>query len=116
MDKDGDGKRNKADVYGFAGMWDANGSAMLQAADIYVATRNEDGMFELSLESTRLTDFYDKLFTWSKDESTYIWDYGNKANTDKIAPFLDELAALKPRRRCLNPIAGIDEARANVVY
>ena len=89
VDKDGDGKRNKADVYGFAGMWDANGSAMLQAADIYVATRNEDGMFELSLDSTRLTDFYDKLFTWSKDESTYIWDYGNKANTDKIAPFLD---------------------------
>ena len=89
IDKDGDGKRNNADIYGFAGMWDANGSAMLQASDIYVATRNEDGMFELSLDSTRLTDFYDKLFTWSKDESTYIWDYGNKFNTEKIAAFLD---------------------------
>ncbi len=89
IDNDGDGKRNNSDIYGFTGMWDANGSAMLQAADIYVATRNEDGMFELSLEGDRLVDFYEKLFNWSKDESTYIWDYGNKANSEKIAAFLD---------------------------
>lgn len=88
-DKDGDGKRNNNDVYGFAGMWDANGSAMLQAADIFVAQRNEDGMFELALDSDRLVDFYDKLYNWSKDESVYIWDFGNRGNTAKIAPFLD---------------------------
>lgn len=89
IDNDGDGKRNNNDVYGFASMWDANGSAFLQAADIFVVRRNDQDQFELCMnEGDRLVDFYDKLFEWSKDESVYIWSYGNKNNTSVIVPFL----------------------------
>ncbi len=83
---DGDGLRNNKDTYGFACMWDANGSTFMQASDIYVATRNEDG-FELTIYSDRLIDMYDKLYTWSEDESTYLWDYANSYNPDKMLDF-----------------------------
>lgn len=90
VDNNGDGSRNNADIYGFAGMWDANGSAFLQAADIFVARRNENDQFELCMnEGTRLVEYYDKLYEWSRDESTYIWSYGNKNNTSVTVPFLD---------------------------
>ncbi len=85
----GDGKRNNADTYGFAAMWDANGSAFMQGCNIYVATRNEEDQFELSLYNDRLIDMYSKLYTWSKDESTYIWNYGNRGNESVIVDFKD---------------------------
>lgn len=86
---DGDGQRNNKDTYGFAGMWDANGSAFMQSCGIYVVTRNEEDVFELSLYGDRLINMYDKLFTWSKDESTYLWGYGDKYNKGVIVDFLD---------------------------
>ncbi len=85
----GDGRRGNSDTYGFAAMWDANGSAFMQGCDIYVATRNENDMFELSLYNDRLVDMYDKLYTWSKDESTYLWTFGNRNNETIIMDFLD---------------------------
>lgn len=85
----GDGRRGNSDTYGFAAMWDANGSAFMQGCDIYVVTRNENDMFELSLYNDRLIDMYDKLYTWSKDESTYIWSFGNRSNPSITVDFLD---------------------------
>ena len=86
---DGDGKRNNTDVYGFAGLWDANGSAFMQGCDIYVATRNADDQFELSLYGDRLITMYEKLYNWSLDESTYLWTFGNRADESVIIDFLD---------------------------
>ena len=86
---DGDGRRNNKDTYGFAAMWDANGSAFMQGCDIYVATRNEEEQFELSLYGERLETMYTKLYDWSKDESTYIWSFGNRANESVKMDFLD---------------------------
>lgn len=86
---DGDGQRNNKDTYGFAALWDANGSAFMQGCDIYVATRNADDMFELSLYNDRLVEMYDKLYTWSKDESTYIWTFGNRSNPSVTVDFLN---------------------------
>ncbi len=86
---DGDGRRNNKDTYGFSALWDANGSAFMQGCDIYVATRNDTDTFELSLYNDRLVDMYDKLFAWTKDESTYIWSFGERANTNIIIDFLD---------------------------
>ena len=85
----GDGRRNNADTYGFAAMWDANGSAFMQGCDIYVATRNEEDRFELSLYGDRLEDMYEKLYNWSKDESTYLWAYGEGGNAAVIVNFQD---------------------------
>ena len=86
---DGDGKRNNKDTYGFAAMWDANGSAFMQGCDIYVATRNEEDMYELSLYGDRLEAMYTKLYNWSKDESTYLWSFGNRENASVKMDFLD---------------------------
>ena len=86
---DGDGKRNNKDTYGFAAMWDANGSAFMQGCDIYVATRNEADMFELSLYGDRLETMYTKLYNWSKDDSTYLWSFGNRENPSVKQDFLD---------------------------
>ena len=86
---DGDGRRNNKDTYGFAAMWDANGSAFMQGCDIYVATRNENDTFELSLYNDRLEDMYEKLYNWSKDESTYIWSFGERNNASVTMDFLD---------------------------
>ena len=85
----GDGQRNNMDTYGFSALWDANGSVFMQACDIYVATRNEEGDFELSLYGNRLIDMYDKLYNWTKDESTYIWKFEDRANDSVIINFLD---------------------------
>ena len=85
----GDGKRNNKDTYGFSALWDANGSAFMQGCDIYVATRNEDDMFELTLYNDRLVDMYDKLYDWSKDESTYIWNFANRTNESITIDFLN---------------------------
>jgi hypothetical protein len=60
----------------------------MQGCDIYVATRNEEDTFELSLYNDKLVDMYDKLLVWSKDESTYMWSFGNRTNSSVIVDFL----------------------------
>jgi hypothetical protein len=54
-----------------------------------VATRNEEEQFELSLYGERLETMYAKLYDWSKDESTYIWSFGNRTNESIKMDFLD---------------------------
>ena len=77
----GDGVRNEKDMYGFASLWDGEGNAFLQAADIYVAKKNEDDEFELTLYSDRFVEMYDKLYAWSRDESVLCWNYHNPEYT-----------------------------------
>ncbi len=79
-DGNGDGLRNNKDTYGFSALWDINGAAFLQASDIYVVTRNNEGTFEFSLYGDRLIEMYDKLYKWSQDESTYVWDFDENGN------------------------------------
>ena len=83
----GDGIRNNLDVYGYAGTWNSVGSGMLQAADIFVMTKNSSDEFELSLYSERLVDMYDQLFRWTQDESTWIWAFA--ASADRVTSFKD---------------------------
>lgn len=71
----GDGQRNELDTYGFASLWDGEGNAFLQASDIYVAKRSDDGNFELTLYNDRLVEMYDKLYTWSRNESVLCWNF-----------------------------------------
>ena len=70
----GDGLRNGEDIYGFSSSWDCNGAAFLQASNIFVATKNDDDTYELCLFSDRLVEMYEKLYTWSKDESVHLWN------------------------------------------
>lgn len=77
----GDGERNEKDIYGFASLWDGEGNAFLQASDIYVAKKNNDSEFELTLYSERLVDMYDKLYAWSKDEGVLPWNFHSPAFT-----------------------------------
>lgn len=95
VDKNGNGTRDNADSYGFAGMWDANGSAFLQAAGIYVVQRNQDDRFEVVIgNDDRLVNFYDGLLDWSQTESVYIWNFGNRNNASVTLDFLDGRSAL----------------------
>ena len=73
----GDGQRNELDTYGLANYWDINATTLMQASGIYVAAKNTDGVFELTLYSEKLVDFYDKLYNWCKDESVHVWNYHN---------------------------------------
>lgn len=84
---DGSGKHDNKDTYGFASLWDANGSAFMQAANIYVLARNEEDTFEISMYGERLLTLYEKLLRWSKDESTYLWRFGDKNNAEKNMDF-----------------------------
>ncbi len=84
---DGNGKKDNLDTYGYAALWDANASAFMQAADIYVLTRNTEDTYELSLYSERLLNFYEKLFQWSQGESTFLWSFGNRLNPDMTIDF-----------------------------
>ncbi len=86
---DGNGKHDNKDTYGFAALWDANASTFMQASDIYILTRNEEETFELSMYGERLLSLYDKLLAWSKDESSYLWSYGNSYNPDQNMDFLN---------------------------
>ena len=88
----GDGNRDNKDIYGFASLWDANASSFMQACDIYIATRNEEGIFELSMYGDRLVNMYDKLYNWTQNESTYIWNFGNKYNDSVNIDFLNSQA------------------------
>ncbi len=73
---DGDGLRNDKDIYGFAGGWADWGAVLPQAAGIFVASKNSDGDFELTLYNDRTVEFYETIFNWTQDESVKIWFYG----------------------------------------
>ena len=89
VDADGDGKRNTGDIYGFTSLWDANGASALQAAGFYVAERNEEDQFTISFDEEKLIDFYDGLFAWANDESTYIWDFAHAMSNTGTIDFLE---------------------------
>ena len=74
---DGDGQRNNKDIYGFAGGWADWGAVLPQAAGTFVASKNSDGGFDLSLYSDRTVEFYEKIFNWTQDESVRIWFFGS---------------------------------------
>ncbi len=90
----GDGQRNNKDVYGFAGLWDINGAAFLQAADIYVLSRSEEGGYKVSMYSERLVDYSNKLYQWLRDESTYIWNMRQWGDESISMEFIDGQIAL----------------------
>ncbi len=75
-DNNGNGERDYEDSYGFASLWDAGATSFMQAADIYVLTRNEENTYELSMYGDRLLNLYDKLLRWSEDDSFKLWTYG----------------------------------------
>ena len=77
----GNGARDEFDIYGFASQWDGEGNAFLQAANIYVAQKNADGDFELSLYSDRFVEMYDKLYAWSQEQSVLCWNFHSPAYT-----------------------------------
>lgn len=94
VDKNGNATHDNGDCYGFAGLWDANGSAFMQASDIYVVQRNEENVFEVALEKNdRLVNFYDSLLAWSLDESVYLWNFGDRNNESVILDFLNGRSA-----------------------
>jgi len=95
----GDGQRNSQDVYGFASLWDAGASAFMQASGIYIVTRSEDDVFELTIYSERLENMYSKLYEWIEDESTYVWDWPNAFNESVVVDFRDSTAYV-----CLNTL------------
>ena len=66
----GNGVRDNEDVYGFAGGWNDWGAVLPQAGNIFVAKKSDDGDFDLALYSDRTVDFYEKVYTWTQDEST----------------------------------------------
>ena len=74
---DGDGQRNNKDIYGFAGGWADWGAVLPQASDTFVASKNSDGGFDLSLYNDRTVEFYEKVFNWTQDESVKIWFFGS---------------------------------------
>ena len=77
----GDGQRNPADVFGFAADWNCLGQSLAPSSDLYVATKNRDGDFELTLYNDRLIELVDKTLTWSQNESTWVWGYGATSDT-----------------------------------
>ncbi len=89
---DGDGIRNNKDTYGFAGSWNSFGSCFAQSSGIMLLTKNDDDVFELSLYGDRLINMYDKLYTWTQDESTKIWAFAAPAS--EVVDFRNQQAYL----------------------
>ena len=85
----GDGTVNNQDTFGFAALCDTNINSFMQASDIYVVTRHDDGSFEFSMYGEKLLNLYEKLYNWSKNESTYLWGWGDRENEKIIVDFLD---------------------------
>jgi ABC-type glycerol-3-phosphate transport system substrate-binding protein len=85
----GDGNVNNQDTFGFAALCDTNINSFMQASDVYVVTRHDDGSFEFSMYGEKLLNLYEKLYNWSKNDSTYIWGWGDRENTNVIVDFLD---------------------------
>ncbi len=89
VDKDGNGRRNNKDTYGFATCWDANGTAFMQGSGISVLSRNEEDEFVLSMYGDRLINMYEKIYTWTNDESSFIWSFADRENTNILIDFMD---------------------------
>lgn len=85
----GDGQRNNEDTYGFASLWDTNASDFMQSCGIYVVTRNEEDLFELTIYNDRLVEMYDKLYSWTEDESFYYWTWGGRKDESLVVNFRD---------------------------
>ena len=85
----GDGTVNNQDTFGFAALCDTNINSFMQASDIYVVTRHDDGSFEFSMYGEKLENLYAKLYNWTKDDGTYIWGWGDRENTNIVVDFLD---------------------------
>ena len=85
----GDGAVNNQDTFGFAALCDTNFNSFMQASDIYVVTRHDDGSFEFSMYGEKLENLYAKLYNWTKDDGTYIWGWGDRENTNTVVDFLD---------------------------
>ena len=73
---DGDGQKNNKDLFGFAGGLNDWGAIIPQAAGIFVASKNEDGDFEVSLYNERLVNLFEDFETWTRNESVQVWTYG----------------------------------------
>ena len=87
----GNGVVDNQDTFGYTAVCDKNIDSFMQASDIYVVTRHEDGSFEFSLYNDRMTNLYDKLYAWSKNASVYMWGWGDEINRteDVVVDFLD---------------------------
>ncbi len=75
----GDGIKNPEDTFGFAGALNDWGAVLPQSAGIFVATKNEDGGFDLSFYNERTVNLFDKFETWTQNESVQVWTYGKEA-------------------------------------
>ncbi len=84
----GNGERDNEDTYGYAALWNYNGDAFMQASNIYVATRNEEGNMELSMYGERFSNLYEKIYNWIY-EGAYFWCWENRDNSDIIIDFRD---------------------------
>lgn len=85
----GDGQVNNQDVFGFSTLWNINANCLMQASDIYVVTRFDDGGFELSMYGDRLVTLYEKLYSWSKQDDVHIWGYSQREDETITTNFLD---------------------------
>jgi hypothetical protein len=75
----GDGTKNPEDTFGFAGGLNDWGAVLPQAAGIFVASKNEDGGFDLSFYNERTVNLFDQFLTWTQDESVQVWTAGKEA-------------------------------------
>jgi hypothetical protein len=75
----GDGTKNPEDIFGFAGGLNDWGAVLPQAAGIFVASKNENGGFDLSFYNERTVNLFDQFLTWTQDESVQVWTSGKEA-------------------------------------
>lgn len=87
----GNGVVDNQDTFGYTAVCDTNINSFMQASGIYVVTRHDDGSFEFSLYNERMVSLYEKLYTWSKDQSVHMWGWGDEVNQteDVVVDFLD---------------------------
>ena len=87
---DGDGLRNNTDTYGFVAGWADWGAILPQAGNIFLASKNADGGFDLTLYNDRTVEYYEKIYNWTRDESVKIWFY--QAPATEIVSFRNSQA------------------------
>ena len=87
----GNGAVDNRDTFGYTAVCDMNINSFMQASNIYVVTRHDDGSFEFSLYNDRMINLYDKIYAWSKNESVYMWGWGDEINQTEnvVVDFLD---------------------------
>lgn len=87
----GNGVVDNKDTFGYTAVCDTNINSFMQASEIYVVTRHDDGSFEFSLYNERMLNLYEKLYKWSKDQSVHMWGWGDEVNQTEsvVVDFLD---------------------------